>query len=73
MDGSGARLSQIKRQLESELLEEVRLRRTEWDKAPEGQRDLARYRYMDALDALNQLLRYGKLPSNHVKQPMPGQ
>ena len=60
MDGSAAR--QSKQDIESQLLEELSLRQTEWRRASEGDRDVARQRFMNALLVFNSLVLDGQPP-----------
>ena len=50
-------------QIETELLEVLRLRQYEWVTASDGQRDIARQRFMNALHAFNSAVLYGKYPN----------
>jgi len=58
-DGSIKRLSRTKQEMETDLLEELRLRRREWNRASEEDRDVARQRFMNALDTFYSLVLHG--------------
>ena len=58
MDRSIAQPPKTTRELETALFEQLRLRRAEWARASEANRDLARQRFMDALDAFIRLVLY---------------
>jgi len=49
-----------RRRLASELLDTVRRAHIAWRGAPEGERDRARLRFMDALHAFNSLVLHDK-------------
>jgi hypothetical protein len=48
--------------LEIELLDSMREKQLEWQHAPAEERDAARRRFMDALEAFNALVLYNKIP-----------
>ena len=58
-DGSIKRLSRTKQEMETDLLEELRLRQREWNRASEEDRDVARQRFMNALDTFYSLVLHG--------------
>jgi hypothetical protein len=57
-----SRQSKTKQQLEIELLDFMREKQLEWQHAPAEERDAARQRFMDALEAFNALVLYNKIP-----------
>jgi hypothetical protein len=60
MEGA-ARQSKTKLQLEIELLDLMREKQVEWQHAPAEERDAARQRFMDALEAFNALVLYNQI------------
>lgn len=65
MDGSITRLPKTNQDREMALLKEVHLRGEEWIRASEANREFARYRFMNAVNAFNRLVHF-ELGRTHV-------
>ena len=62
MSDQAAQLAKTRQQVESELMEILRLRQHEWATANDDQRDFARQLFMNALQNFNSLVLYGRPP-----------
>lgn len=59
--GSTPKPSRTRHELASDLLELLRLSQLDWTRASEEDRDAARQRFMEALDAFNRVVLQGRL------------
>jgi hypothetical protein len=58
-----ARPPNTRRQIENDLLEPLHERQQEWRAGGEGNREIARQRFVDAVEAFSGFVLYGKLPA----------
>jgi hypothetical protein len=66
MYGGGAtRQAKTRRQIENDLLEDLRQRQMEWMQASDQDREAARRQFIGALQVFNDLVLYGKLPPHY--------
>jgi hypothetical protein len=66
-NGDGAQSPKTRQQVEIELLEALRHHQMEWIASSDGNRDIARQRFMNALHAFNSFVLYNKPPDDPKK------